>query len=128
MLSDVEREALRRWYSQDAVLARAKMLYEADKLEELEEWLHGSSLFPLGRHDALPDYMKAEDGSPLFPTNLNPRADEKVWQDAIEIGWAIVEEKLGISHDEIHRRVAQEQTDDWDAFMESVEERKRKRS
>lgn len=128
MLSDVERDALRRWYGQEAVIAKAKLLYEAGKLEELEEFVHASSLFPLGRHDKLPDYMKKEDGAPLFPTNLNPRADEEQWQDAIEIGWEVVTENLGIEHDEIHRRIAKEQDQDWAAFMDSVERRKKERS
>lgn len=128
MLTDMEREALRRWYAQDALLQRAKMLYDENKLEELEEFIHASSLFPLGRHERLPDFMKNEDGSPLFPTNLDPRVDETKWQDAIEIGWEILAEKLGIEHDEIHQRIAREQKEDWNAFMKSVEERRRKRS
>lgn len=128
MLSDVEAAALRRWYARPEVLVRARQLHDGGLLEELEELLHRSSLLPLSDHEALPDYMRDEQGGPLFPTNLNPMRDEVKWQDAIEIGWEVVEQKLGISHDDVHRAIAKEQNEDWEAFLEDVERRKRERS
>ena len=127
MLSTRETEALRRWYSEETVLAEAGRLVETGYLEELEEFLHMRSLFPLSRHSELPDYMRDDEGEPLFPTNLNPGKDLDKWRDAIEVGWAVVAEKFGISHDDVHKTVAQEQHEDWDRFMKSVEERKKKR-
>ena len=127
MLNDVERAALRRWYARDEIIERAKRLHDDGLMEELEELLHRSGLFPLANHAALPDYMRTEDGGPLFPTNLNPMQDEERWQDAIEIGWEVVQEKLGFSHDDIHRAIAKEQNEDWEAWMKDVERRKRER-
>ena len=127
-LSDREREALEQWYSQAHILVEARRLYDAEKDEELEEYLHRECLLPLSRHAELPDFMRDEDGEPLFPTNLDPTRDVDKWQDAIEVGWAVLERKVGIIHDEIHRRTAARQQSDWDAFLESVERRKKERA
>ena len=86
-----------------------------------------STYFPLSKHGQLPDYMKAEGDKPLFPSNLNPMNDEELWQDAIEIGWAVVEEKLGVSMEFVQKQIRSEIDDDWDRFMKSVEERKKSR-
>lgn len=125
MLSDRERQALERWYAQDKILAQARALYEDEQDEELEEYLHMLCLLPLSRHDELPDYLRADDGKPLFPSNLNPSADEGKWQDAIEVGWQVMQEKLGFSHDDIHRRVAALQERDWKDFLARADQRKK---
>lgn len=128
MLTDAEREALTWWYSQDEVLQQARDLARKKAHEELEEYLHRSVLLPLSNREALPDAMRDEDGAPIFPTHLDPRADEAKWQDAIELGWDVVQKELSISRDDIHRSIATEQEKDWEAFMESIERRKRERS
>jgi hypothetical protein len=127
MLTKEEGEALYRWYTQDSVLDETRRLIEKNALEELEEYLHMTCLFPLSRHGELPDFMKNADGTPLFPTNLNPKKDLEKWQDAIEVGWQVVEERFRLSHAEVHRRLARAQKQDWDAFIESVEQRKKQR-
>jgi len=127
MLSKEEIDALVRWYHEPELLAQARKLVERQSWEELEEYLHMTCLFPLSRHSELPDYMRNEEGKPRFPTNLNPKKDLEKWQDAIEIGWDMVREQFSLTHDEIHRHVAREQRQDWDAFMESVEQRKKER-
>jgi len=127
MLSDVEREAVARWYARPEVLEQARALHQAEKYEELEEYLHKTCLMPLGRHDELPDYLRKEDGGPLFPENLNPGNDLEQWQDAIEVGWEVMRDQLGIEHDDLHRAIAAEQQDEWQAFLDSVERRKRER-
>ena len=48
-------------------------------------------------------------------------------QDTIEVAWAVVDAKLGINQDEVHRLIAKEQQDDWAAFEASVEARKKER-
>jgi hypothetical protein len=126
MLSDRERKALEQWYARDEVLAEARRYYEAEEDEDLEEYLHMRCLIPLSRHSALPDYLKDERGEPLFPTNLNPSADAGKWQDAIEVGWAVMERELGFTHEQIHRRIATLQQRTWDAFLADVERRKKK--
>ena len=127
MLTERERDALRRWYAQPHVLERVRQLRDTADPEDVEEYLHKLCLFPLGKHDQLPDWMRTEEGKPLFETNLNPMVDQEKWQDAIEVGWEVMEEELGLSHDDIHRAVAREQQDEWEAFIASVEARKRDR-
>ncbi|MHC4470495.1 MAG: hypothetical protein ACYTDY_15975 [Planctomycetota bacterium] len=127
MLSPKEKEALRRWYSREKVLEEARRLIETEYWQELEELLHMRGLFPLSRHSQLPDFMKDEEGKPIFPTNLNPARDLEKWQEAIEVGWEVLAEECGITHDDIHLKIAGEQQKDWQAFLDSVEERRKRR-
>ena len=127
MLSDRERNALEQWYSQDKVLAEARRLYEKKADEDLEEYLHMICLFPLSRHSELPEYLKDDKGDPLFPDNLNPAKNLEKWQDAIEVGWEVLAAELGIQQDDVHRAIGKLQREDWDAFIRSVEARKRER-
>ena len=127
MFTDKERDAVVRWYSEPQVLERARELYEAGQYEPLEEYLHKTCLIPLGRHDELPDYMRNDNGKPLFKNNLSPIQDEEQWKDAIEIAWEVMRDRCDIDHDEIHRTIAAAQKDDWQAFLESIERRKRER-
>ena len=127
MLTDGEREALTRWYSRDEVVETAKKLIDEKRWDRLEDYLHKGCLMPLGRHDQLPDYMKNEEGGPLFPDNLDPRASLEHWQDAVEVAWDVMSEKLSFAHDDVHRSVAQAQRSDWESFLESVERRKKER-
>ncbi len=127
MLKDKQRDAVARWYAREEVLDQARRLAGVQEYEELEAFVHKGALMPLGRHHELPDYMRDDEGGPLFPDNLSPMADEEQWQDAIEIGWEVVERETGVSHDDVHRAVAADQQDDWAAFMASVEQRKKSR-
>ena len=127
MLSDEQKAALERWYAQDHVLEEAKRRFDRRRYEDLEEFLHMRCLVPLSRHDELPEFMKDEAGVPLLPTNCDPRVDEEVWQDTIDVGWAVLEAKLGIARDEVHRLIGKQQRDDWEAFLESVERRMKER-
>jgi len=128
MLNDVEQAAIRQWYGQDHLLADARQLIAREAYEQLEELLHRRALLPLSRHGELPDFMRNNEGQPLFPTNLDPREDEELWQSAIELGWEVLLEATGLSQAEIHRRIASRQDDDWQAFLASVEERKSQRA
>lgn len=127
MLDEMEHAALTRWYSQEHLLEKARAFADAGDLEYLEEFVHKTALWPLGRHENLPDFMLDDEGKPVFPNNLDPRADEDKWQDAIEVGWEVMAAKIGVSHDDVHREVAKEQQDEWALFMKSVEERKKKK-
>jgi hypothetical protein len=126
MLNDRERSALEQWYSRDIVLADAKRLYDQKQDEDLEEYLHMICLFPLSHHTELPDYMRDDDGKTLFPTNLNPQKDLEKWQDAIEVGWTVMQQKLGFSHKDVHERIAELQEKDWAEFMARAEARKKR--
>ncbi len=128
MLSEQQTHALRRWYSRPELLERVRTLLAAEEYEELEGFLQRTSLFPLGRHSELPDYMSDAAGEPLFPTNLDPRQDADLWEAGIAVGWKVVEEQLSLSHDEIQRRIGNQQEEEWRRFLQSVEERKRKRA
>jgi hypothetical protein len=127
MLSEPQQEALRRWYSRPELLQRVRTLLAAEEYEELEGYLQRTSLFPLGRHSELPDYMLTADGEPLFPTNLDPRQDVELWEAGIAVGWEVVEEQLAFSRNEIQQRIGDQQSQEWDRFLRSVEERKRQR-
>ena len=94
--------------------------------EDLEELLHMRCLIPLGRTADLPDYLKKEDGEALLP-KLDPRSNQEAWEAAVEVGWEVVESELGISRDEVHRLIGNQQRETWDDFMKSVEQRKKER-
>ena len=127
MLDDRQKDALRRWYSRPEVIARVRELAEEGSWEDLEEHVQMASLMPLGRIEQLPDYLLDEDGKPLLPNNASPIQDREEWQDAIEVGWEVMERELGVSQDQVHQRIAQRQGDDWEAFMKDVERRKAER-
>jgi hypothetical protein len=128
MLSDAERDALTWWYERDEVLEPARALASKKAYLELEDYVLRLALLPLSNHAELPERMRTEDGEPLFPTNLDPTIDEEKWQDAVDVGWDVVKAKLGVSKDEVHRNIRDEQARDWEAFIESAERRKRERS
>jgi hypothetical protein len=123
MLDDRQRDALKRWYSREKLLGQFKDIIDKNEWEDLEEHLQMRCLFPMSRHSELPDYMRNDDGGPLFPTNLNPGHDVEIWRDAIEVGWEVIEEQFGVKHDDIHLSLANEQQADWKAFLESAEKR-----
>jgi hypothetical protein len=127
MLTDREKDALRKWYRQDQVKSESKRLIDEQAWEALEEHLHMRCLLPLGRHGELPDFMCDDQGGPLFPKNLNPRNDLEKWQDAIEVAWEVMEKDFGLPHDEVHRKIASVQKDDWDRFVARGEARKAKK-
>ena len=127
MFTDKEREAVKQWYSQPHVLERAREIKETGALDELEDWIHRVCLMPLSKHDDLPDFMRDDDGKPLFADSLSPIKDEDKWQDAIDVGWAVMNELVGVSQDAVHRYVAKNQKDDWQAFLDSIERRKKER-
>jgi hypothetical protein len=126
MLDDKQKEALRRWYKQPKILDEARTRIENKYWEDLEELLHMRCLVPLGRTQELPDYMKTDAGEPLLP-NLNPRNNQEAWDDAIEVGWGVIEAELGVSRDQVHAAIGEQQKETWDDFMKSVEERKKER-
>lgn len=125
MLSEKETSALERWYRKDDVLTTAKKLLAAEEWDDLEEHIQMRCLFPISRHSELPDWLRDDEGKPLFPTNLNPRNDLEKWQDAIEVGWRVVEEECGLSRAEIDRKRNREQEEDWRDFLARYEARKR---
>jgi hypothetical protein len=84
------------------------------------------SLMPLVRTQELPDYLTKDDGEALLPS-LDPRSNLEGWQDAIEVGWEVVEAELGVSRDQVHAAIGRQQRENWDDFMQSIEKRKRER-
>ena len=90
MLDDKQKEALRRWYSRPEVLDQARERIEKKYWEDLEELLHMRALMPLSRTADLPDYLKTAEGEALLP-NLNPRNNQDAWEDAIAVGWGVVD-------------------------------------
>ena len=126
MLDETQKNALRQWYRRPEILNEARSHIDAERWEDLEEFLHMRCLFPLNRTSELPDYLKKDDGTALLPS-LNPRNNLEAWQDTVEIGWEVVEEEIGTSRDDVHRAISALQKDSWEAFMKSVEERKKRR-
>jgi hypothetical protein len=127
MLDDRQKEALRRWYARPEIIDEARDLSAGERWEDLEEHVQMASLMPLSRVDQLPDYLLGEDGKPLLPNNASPMNDVGEWQDAIEVGWEVVEREIGVSQEHVHRSIAQRQGDDWAAFMKDIERRRRER-
>lgn len=126
MLDDRQKDALRRWYRRPEVLDEARKRIADNYWEDLEELVHMRSLMPLVRTKDLPDYLKTDEGEAVLPS-LDPRANLEAWQDAIEVGWEVVEAELGVSHDAVHNAIGTQQKDNWADFMASVEKRKRER-
>ena len=121
-MNEKEKEAIKRWYSQNWIIEMVRKTLETKEWDEVQMDVQRKALMPLGKHQELPDYMKTPEGKPLFISNLNPMNDEEEWQDAIEIGWKVIEEKLGISEIEIGRKLQAVQDADWEIFMKSVED------
>jgi hypothetical protein len=126
MLDEKQKAALRQWYRQPKVLREARQRIENEYWEDLEEFLHMRCLLPFSRTEELPDFVKDEAGATLIPS-LDPRSNEEGWQEAIEIGWKVIEDELGVSRDEVHRAIAGQQKASWEAFLASVEQRKNER-
>jgi hypothetical protein len=126
MLDVKQKDALRRWYRRPEILDEARKRIEDKYWEDLEEVIHMRSLMPLVRTKDLPDYLKTDEGEPLLPS-LDPRGNLEDWQDAIEIGWEVIEAELGVSHDDVHTAIGKQQKSNWADFMDSVEKRKRER-
>jgi hypothetical protein len=124
-LSDRQEMALRQWYSQPQVLDKALAYLDDGNWSGMEEYLHRDALMPIARIDELPEFMLDEKGTPFFPTGIDPSANLEVWQDAIEVGWEVMERERGISHDRVHQEIAKIEQDDWDSFIRRAEERKK---
>jgi len=127
MMNEKEKQALQRWYSQDWILAAVRKALDSEDWDTLEATVQKHALLPLGKHSQLPDYMRDDAGKPLFPTSLSPLQDMEGWQDAIEIGWAVIADKTGISMEAVQAKIRAEIDADWEVFMKSVEERKKGR-
>jgi len=127
MLDDKQKDALRQWYAQEKILQEAQYEIENEDWEGLEEFIQMRALMPLSRHSVLPDFMKTPDGQPVIPKNCNPREDLEEWRDAVEVGWEVVEDKLGLKLDQVHLNIKDQQEESWDSFMKSIEKRKRER-
>jgi len=126
MLNDEQKTALRRWYERSEVLDEARQCVRKENWTDLEEHIQMRSLFPLVRTTELPDYLKNEKGEALLPS-LNPRNNQEAWEDAVAVGWSVVQSELGLSHEDVHRAIATQQKSDWESFMNSVEKRKQER-
>lgn len=126
MLNDRQRDALRRWYRRSEVTEEINRLVRREDWEALEEYIQMRALFDLSRHSELPDYLR-DGANPLIPSNCNPRASEEDWQDAIEVAWEVMEADFQLSRDAVHLKIKEWQERSWEAFLQSVEERKRAR-
>ena len=126
MPDDKQKDGLRRWYRRPEILEQARKRVETESWEDLEELIQMRSLIPLSRTQELPDYLRTEDGEALLPS-VDPRGNLEGWQDAIEVGWEVIESDLGKTRDEVHEAIGKQQKDTWTEFVESVEQRKKER-
>ena len=127
MLDDRQKDAVRRWYAQPEIIEKARALNREGRWEDLEEHVNMLSLRPLSDIDRLPDYLKHEDGKPLIPNSLNPLKDMEEWQDAVEVGWEVMDREIGVSQELLHQHIARNQHDDWEEFVKRSEQRKQER-
>jgi len=126
MFDDRQKEALRQWYGRGEVLDQARKLIGDSNWEGLEELIQMRVLVPLGRTAELPGYLKTAEGEALLPT-IDPRVDQDTWEEAVEVGWQVMKSELDVGHEQVHEAIGRQQKDDWAAFIESVERRKRER-
>jgi len=126
-LTDEQKAALKKWYLESGNLEKIDKFIKCAGWVELEEYVHMVALFPLSRHELLPEYMKNQEGKTLFPCNLNPRNNVEGWQDATEVGWQVVQETHGLSRDELHLKIKNIQDDDWEVFLKRAEKRKKEK-
>lgn len=126
MLNDEQKNALRKWYRRPEILDQARTRVKNKYWEDLEELLQMRCLIPLGRTQELPDYLMTDDGQALLPS-VDPRSNLEAWQDAIEVGWEVVESELGVSRDAVHEAIGKQQKESWEEFLNSVERRKKER-
>jgi len=127
MLDDRQKDAVRRWYARPEIVDKARALHREGHWEDLEEHVNMLSLRPLSDIDRLPDYLKHEDGKPLIPNNLNPLKDLEEWQDAVEVGWEVMDREIGVSQELLHQNIARGQDTDWEEFVKTAERRKKER-
>ena len=126
MLNDEQKNALRTWYRRPEILDQARTRIKNKYWEDLEELLQMRCLIPLGRTQELPNYLMTDDGQALLPS-VDPRSNLEAWQDAIEVGWEVVESELGVSRDAVHEAIGKQQKESWEEFLNSVERRKKER-
>jgi hypothetical protein len=125
---ETRRKALERWYDRDEVLNPLRTWLEKEKWYELEQYVRQDALLPLTFRDHLPDWMRDEEGEPLFSVeHLHPGQNPEGWGEAVDIGWSVVERRLDVERDDVVARIEKIQEDDWQRFLESVERRKRER-
>lgn len=125
---ETHREALRRWYGRDECIEKLRALAEAENWFDLEQYVRQDGLMPLVFRDDLPDWLVQEDGKPVFtPADLHPGNNREGWAEAVEIGWAVVEERLGVARSMVEGHMDSVAEADWDRFMKSVEEREKGR-
>jgi hypothetical protein len=122
-LNDEQKIALTLWYGQPQILDKALSYIDDGDWSRMEDYLHRDALIPIARIDQLPEFMRDENGTPLFPTGINPATNFEVWQDAIEIGWKVMESERGINHDRVHKEIAKIEKEDWDRFVRRAEQR-----
>ena len=124
-LSDEQKKALTQWYSQPQVLDKAVSYLDDGDWSGMEEYIHRDALVPISQADQLPEFMRDEKGNSLFPAGINPAANLEGWQDAIEVGWEVMEKERGISQDRVHQEIARLEREDWESFLRRAEERKK---
>jgi len=125
LLTEVQKTALEKWYSQSSLLDAAMRFLEYDDWMGLEQYIHQEALIPTASISSLPDFMRNERGETLFAEGLNPATNLEGWQDAIEVGWRVMEAERGISQERVHQEIARIGQNDWDDFMRRAEERKK---
>jgi hypothetical protein len=128
VFDETHRAALERWFGCDEVMDKIRAWNEAENWIDLEEYIRQGRLIPVTFRNDLPDYLLTDEGKPLFTTNdLHPGTNHDGWAEAVDIGWEVIEKRLGIERAAVHAKIDRLQADDWDRFMESVEERKKQR-
>jgi hypothetical protein len=125
---ETRREALRRWYGRDECIRRIEELRDAEKWFDLEQYVRQDGLMPLVFRDELPDWLVTEEGKPLFTAaDLHPGNNRESWAEAVEIGWEVIEERTGVERSFVDGYIDEAADADWERFMKSVEERKKRR-
>jgi hypothetical protein len=128
VFDEKRREAMKRWYDRPETLEGFRKLYDAGQIYEAEQYVRQDALLPLTFRDQLPDWLRNEEGEPLFTVDmLHPGTGREGWAEAVEIGWSVIEKRLGVKQADVIAHIEKEQEDDWNRFMASVEERKRRR-
>lgn len=127
MFNEKQKDAIRKWYHRAEVIDEARRLVETKQWDELEELIHMHALMPLRRFSELPDYLKDEKGEPLIPSGCAPHRSQDDWNDALETGWEVISEVLGVDQGAVNRAIKENEDRNWEEFIRRADERKRER-
>ena len=99
MMDEKQKNAIRKWYSQNWILEAVKRTLDAEEWEELESLVHRTVLLPLSKHRELPDFMRNETRFRMVEKVDPKRFAElaKKAQESAKHRWSLMQQMAKIS-------------------------------